>query len=136
MSVESTNRIKSVKRMMFNSVDMAKEKKYLKDFALKNPVKNPFGKGPQTSVCTQCERKMLKTVADLQIKNQRENAPICVPCILGLKRKPLNLNKMAKSDTRRSKLIEKIKNMTLEDHRRAYRVRKEKKEQKKKEFEL
>ena len=39
--------------------------------------------------CSQCKRGMEKRIADLQIENKRENAPICVPCILGIKRKPL-----------------------------------------------
>lgn len=44
-----------------------------------------FGAGAlsATVVCTQCERKMSKHTGDQQVKNNRENAPICVPCILG-----------------------------------------------------
>jgi hypothetical protein len=43
-----------------------------------------------TATCSQCKRKMRKDIADEQIKNNRENAPICVPCIMGIKRRPMS----------------------------------------------
>lgn len=39
--------------------------------------------------CSQCEQNMMKYIADIQIENNRENAPICVACILGKKRKTI-----------------------------------------------
>jgi hypothetical protein len=39
-------------------------------------------------LCSQCKRGMKKTTADIQIENKRENAPICIACIMGIKRKP------------------------------------------------
>jgi len=45
-----------------------------------------FVKNIQTVVCSSCECKMKKSTADQQIENKRENAPICVACILGKER--------------------------------------------------
>lgn len=39
--------------------------------------------------CSKCHRGMDWKIAKLQIQNKRENAPICVPCILGIPRRPL-----------------------------------------------
>lgn len=39
------------------------------------------------ATCSQCKHKMKKSTADQQIENKRENAPICVACILGNDRK-------------------------------------------------
>ena len=39
--------------------------------------------------CTKCQRGMDGHLAKLQIQNKREDAPICIPCIMGIKRKPL-----------------------------------------------
>ena len=44
------------------------------------------------SECTQCHRKMERRIADIQLENKRENAPICIPCIMGYKRKPITEN--------------------------------------------
>lgn len=32
--------------------------------------------------CSMCEKRMSNKIANLQIENERPNAPICVPCIL------------------------------------------------------
>lgn len=42
-----------------------------------------------TSKCTQCNRGMERHTANLQIKNNRPNAPICIPCIEGRGRRVL-----------------------------------------------
>lgn len=39
------------------------------------------------AICSQCKRPMRKSTADIQITNKRENAPICIACIMGVKRK-------------------------------------------------
>lgn len=39
--------------------------------------------------CSKCQRGMRKDIADAQIENKRENAPICIPCIMGQDRAPL-----------------------------------------------
>lgn len=41
------------------------------------------------SKCTQCNRYMERHTANLQIKNNRPNAPICIPCIAGYGRRTL-----------------------------------------------
>ncbi len=38
--------------------------------------------------CSQCNRKFDGNIAKIQIENKRENAPICIPCIMGRPRKP------------------------------------------------
>lgn len=50
-----------------------------------------------TSKCTKCTRGMSKKIADLQLENKREDAPICIPCILGIARRPLSV---VKKDTK------------------------------------
>ena len=42
-----------------------------------------------TMICSQCKRSMRKDWGEIQIANKRENAPICMACIMGYKRKPL-----------------------------------------------
>ena len=72
----------------------ALEKKKLRYESHKREMarKGKFGPGAmsRTVLCTQCDRSMSKYTADQQIENKRENAPICVPCILGKPRKVLN----------------------------------------------
>lgn len=41
------------------------------------------------STCSQCKRPMDGHMAKMQKENKRENAPICMACIMGYKRKPL-----------------------------------------------
>lgn len=43
-----------------------------------------------TVECTQCKRKMSGKTGKEQIANKRENAPICVPCIMGIPRRDLS----------------------------------------------
>lgn len=38
--------------------------------------------------CSQCHMLMKKSIADAQIENNRENAPICLGCIMGYTRTP------------------------------------------------
>ena len=39
-----------------------------------------------TMECSQCHHLMKKSIALAQIENKRENAPICVACIMGIPR--------------------------------------------------
>lgn len=64
--------------------DRRKKAKELHNF--KNALK-------QTTACSKCKRKFDKRLADAQIANKREDAPICIPCIMGVKRKPLSVVK-------------------------------------------
>lgn len=41
------------------------------------------------ATCSQCKRAMDSNMAHKQRENKRENAPICMACIMGYKRKPL-----------------------------------------------
>lgn len=61
-----------------------------------------FGKG-ETVHCSQCARGMKKSLADKQYEFKRENAPICIPCCIGIKRRPLEQNIKA------HKIMEEIK---------------------------
>lgn len=38
--------------------------------------------------CSQCHMPMKRSIADIQIENNRENAPICIGCIMGYDRTP------------------------------------------------
>lgn len=42
--------------------------------------------------CKHCKRPFSRKIARLQKENNREGNPICIPCILGLKRKELDKN--------------------------------------------
>lgn len=91
MSIGATNRI-------YNS---SKERAYALERAVKdrliekNLSKKRQDRGYQkhfhikTAKCTQCARGMDMRIAKQQIENNRENAPICIPCIVGIARKPL-----------------------------------------------
>ncbi len=54
-----------------------------------NTWKRNHGMGGSSVICSQCGRHMAKHMADQQIENKRENAPICMACIMGVPRKPL-----------------------------------------------
>ena len=49
-------------------------------------IRHGMGDG-QFSICSQCNKRMKKSLADKQIENKRENAPICQACIMGFPRK-------------------------------------------------
>lgn len=102
--IGETNRIVNPKKiyrtkLKYAVLDLQSKKK---SKSKKNYV-NAFA---DTLVCTQCKRGMNKKLGCEQIKNHRENAPICIPCILGIQRRPIeqvqeetnkrfNLNKVA-----------------------------------------
>lgn len=50
--------------------------------------KKLFRKDEPTMECLTCHGRMKKSTGEAQIENKRENAPICVACILGKKRNP------------------------------------------------
>lgn len=43
-------------------------------------------KRKEISICSQCKLAMDSHIAIQQIENKRENAPICIPCIVGIPR--------------------------------------------------
>lgn len=45
------------------------------------------------AICSQCARGMDRDMAAAQIENKRENAPICMACIMGYARRPLGQKK-------------------------------------------
>jgi hypothetical protein len=84
------NSYESRRRALRNAVDsqMQKNKKAQerKERFLK---KNGLKKSDRVGICSQCNRAMSKKMADTQIENKREMAPICMACIMGVPRKPL-----------------------------------------------
>lgn len=46
----------------------------------------------KSATCSQCKRGMDRHIAKLQKENKRENAPICMACIAGIPRRPLDEN--------------------------------------------
>ena len=65
--------------------------------------KQLFRKNVETCICTQCEKPMKKSLGDTQIENKRENAPICIPCCMGWKRKEYGRNYFRKVTARKIK---------------------------------
>lgn len=56
--------------------------------------------GKKLMLCSQCQRWFDAKIGKAQIENKRENAPICIPCIMGI--------------PRRTKIIDKTKNWSKE----------------------
>lgn len=89
MSISGTNRIynsqkdikylidKGVNRIL-NKIPHSESRKYLA--ALRHFKTRP-------AFCTKCDGPMRPDYARKQLENKMENAPICLPCILGYKRK-------------------------------------------------
>lgn len=92
MGIQETNRIsdpsKNLSKLTYG-ISVRKEIKagYSKQKIRKNALKYFRIKATK---CSQCKRGMDNKLAKTQIKNKRENAPICIPCIMGIPRKPLN----------------------------------------------
>lgn len=90
MSVDSTNRIcnpviarKVAIRLAVEAYDRKMNSKHRK-------ARSFIGLTTPLVKCSQCNRSMRKDIADKQIENLRENAPICVACCVGYARKPLS----------------------------------------------
>lgn len=93
MGISSTNRI-------IRTDNRATYRDYLqavKEYEIKKSVKAKRSRSYQLKVlrfnlgtCTKCGGKFDGHIASEQIKNKREDAPICIPCIMGRKRKRNN----------------------------------------------
>lgn len=84
MSINSTNHIIDPKKAFLRELGMAihsyEARKYAKHFHNWKITKC-------LKKCSQCKGNMRSDLAKLQIENNRENAPICMACIMGYKRK-------------------------------------------------
>jgi hypothetical protein len=60
-----------------------------KEYKRRKNFKTVFHNMINLAICSQCKRKMRKDIANAQIENKRENAPICIACILGKPRKAI-----------------------------------------------
>lgn len=80
-----TNRVIDTRKIIDKQVvAYMKGKEYKKDH-------NSFKKVLEGVIkCSVCGRGMSKRFGRLQIENKRKNAPICIPCIEGRPRRPLN----------------------------------------------
>jgi hypothetical protein len=88
MGTESMGRIIDPHRELMKQVD---DYLKLKEWKKSHPRGlTKFLKKSKTVNCSQCKRKMSESFAKLQIENKRENAPICIPCCCGYKRRPLS----------------------------------------------
>jgi len=76
------------KRQLYSDLKLIEQKK--KHAQERNKVWRNRNKKP--ILCTQCELSMDRDTAKVQIENKRENAPICMACILGKPRKNKLLN--------------------------------------------
>lgn len=87
MSVERTNRIIDLHKKRKDAINI--------NIELNNIYKKPklFTKNEGTSICSQCKHLMSKHMADQQIANKRENAPICMACIMEKPRKEKGTSK-------------------------------------------
>ena len=91
MSIESTNRVSDPSRNLQKVTEGLSIRKeihagYSKKKIRKNALKF-FHIKPAT--CSKCKRGMDRKLAKTQIQNKREDAPICIPCIMGVPRIPL-----------------------------------------------
>lgn len=94
-SVNATGRIVNNRKVFLDALDQQ-----VKEFDTNKRLKKMHNfvgllgsKHPPLSVCSQCKRKMRKDIADIQITNKRENAPICIPCIIGIPRKEITFSR-------------------------------------------
>tara|TARA_R110000868_G_scaffold400854_1_gene675569 strand:- start:545 stop:940 length:396 start_codon:yes stop_codon:yes gene_type:complete len=94
MGINSTNRIIDPRKEARNFISIELEQIERRKRAKK---RNNFKFFIQPTVhCSQCDRGMRKDIAKQQIENKRENAPICIPCIIGIPRKKLTKNFLPK----------------------------------------
>ncbi len=110
-TVNSTGRVMNPYRQYAIAVKQAVAKYESKKEWKKN---NPRGfKGIwKLAKCSMCKRGMRKDIAVLQIENKRENAPICMACIMGYKRKDPKDAGMSKWKTKTIKKFIKITNQS------------------------
>ena len=103
MSAEQTGRIIDLNRKRKQAIDI--------NIELRDVMKRPslFRKMGEHSTCSMCKHMMSKATADLQIENKRENAPICVACILGKPRKEKGTSKWANIHKTRTAIKNGIK---------------------------
>lgn len=89
MNADATNRIYDPKKSFMKELDRQVESRLQqKEHNRVNQYKGAlkyFRVKP--SFCTQCKKAMRPDIARKQIENKKENAPICIPCIMGWKRK-------------------------------------------------
>ncbi len=93
MSISSTNRIYDPRRALrhvvaFQVAEMEAEKR-------KSGRRNLRWFMRPLAICSKCHRKFDAKIAKKQIANKRKNAPICIPCIMGRKRRKVPINKLA-----------------------------------------
>ena len=94
MSIGSHNRIYSVHNVIKHELfDRELRKQHGQRSKLHWQREHHCAPNMETVDCTQCHRKMKKSFADLQLHYGKKNAPICIPCIEGKPRKPLNIKK-------------------------------------------
>lgn len=88
MGINSTNRIINPRLAILEQVRQYDAYKYAmkkrKDAWITNNKRKIIK-------CSKCKRGMRNDIAQMQIDNKRENAPICVPCILEKPRKELKI---------------------------------------------
>lgn len=84
--ITATNRIIDPRKEYYNCIKSA-----VASYEGKKEYKKNNKRGFQgiwnLSKCSQCQRGMRKDIAEIQIENKRENAPICQACIMGYTRK-------------------------------------------------
>ena len=93
MSVSSTNSLYNTPKQRKHAFESAVKDKMIKHNNRFKAYKRMLKKNNKFKlcICTQCKRYMDGYLGNKQKENKRENAPICIPCILGIKRKPLEL---------------------------------------------
>lgn len=97
-TIGATNRVIDTRKMAFFEL-----KKQVRIYEAKkvSRSKRAFTAFKAPAICSQCKHNMRKDIADAQIENKRENAPICMSCIMGYKRKkPEKYDKHWKSETK------------------------------------
>ncbi len=92
MSIGNTNSIYNSEHQRKKQLDFAVRDKLAKKHSAQKRLRRSWGERfhLKPATCSQCKRGMDKKIAKLQIENKRENAPICIPCIIGIKRRPLS----------------------------------------------
>jgi hypothetical protein len=86
MGIGATNRIINPRAIIGQQL---KEYRQLKAYKKRRKEQWKTNNLRTITSCSKCHRGMRKDTADEQIKNKRENAPICIPCIMGRPRKTL-----------------------------------------------
>ena len=87
MSIEGTNRIIDRREIYARELSrLVSEKEHERKRGI---AKSFIGVGKRLMRCSQCKRSFDAKIGNQQIENKRENAPICIPCIMGIPRKKL-----------------------------------------------